>query len=129
MAAKKKSQLTSSRTRARAKPLRTDADYVRKGIPGPGVPLIEGMSRAMTAYAEFPVRLMKCTSPVQLWREYLRFGEVLFSSFAGLSQPGLPRDEERHRSGNRLQRRRRSARAPRAGRRSTKPRSRQQDQA
>src|SRR6185295_7559658 len=63
---RKKAQLTSSKPRAQAKPLRTSGDYVRASVPATGVPLIEVMGRAMTAYAQFPIRLLKCTSPAQL---------------------------------------------------------------
>ena len=84
--ATKKTGLTSSSARARAKSLRANADHVRTSIPATGVPLIEAMGRAMRAYVEFPVRLMKCNSPAQLWIEYLRFGQVLFSSFEGASR-------------------------------------------
>ena len=106
--ATKKSQLVLPSTRARAKSLRTDADYVRTSIPVPGVPLIEAMGRAMTAYAEFPVRLMRCNSPAQLWIEYLRFGQVLFRSFEGLSHSALSGDQEHLHSDKRPQRRHRS---------------------
>ena len=109
--ARKKSQPTSSKTRTRAKPLHASADYVRTSVPAAGLPLVEAMGRAMTAYAEFPIRLMKCNSPAQLWREYLRFGQALFDSFAGLSQSGLSGGEERLRSGGRPHRVRRSNRA------------------
>jgi len=43
------------------------------------------MGRAMAAYAEFPARLLACTSPVQFWAEYLRFGQRLFSGFQSIS--------------------------------------------
>jgi hypothetical protein len=121
--ATKKSQLVLPSTRARAKSLRTDADYVRTSIPVPGVPLIEAMGRAMTAYAEFPVRLMRCNSPAQLWIEYLRFGQVLFRSFEGLSHSALSGDEEHLHSGKRPQRRRRSSRTQHARRKQGKSRA------
>ena len=38
---RKKAQLTSSKPRAQAKPLRTSGDYVRASVPATGVPLIE----------------------------------------------------------------------------------------
>jgi hypothetical protein len=108
--ATKKSQLALPSTRARAKSLRTDADYVRTSIPAPGVPLIEATGRAMTAYAEFPVRLMRCNSPAQLWIEYLRFGQVLFRCFEGLSHRALSSDQER------LHSKQTAAKAPRSSR-------------
>ena len=43
------------------------------------------LARAMAAYAEPPVRLLACTSPVQFWAEYLRFGQRLFSGFQFVS--------------------------------------------
>jgi hypothetical protein len=121
--ATKKSQLALPGTRARAKSLRTDPDYVRTSIPVPGVPLIEAMGRAMTAYAEFPVRLMRCNSPAQLWIEYLRFGQVLFRSFEGLSHSALSGDQEHLHSDKRPQRRRRSSRTQHARRKQGKPRT------
>ena len=108
--ARKKSRLTSSNARAGAKALRTSAGHIRTSIPSAGFPLVEAMGRAMTAYAEFPIRLMKCNSPAQLWREYIRFGQVVFSSFAGLSHSGLSDVEAGQRSGGRPQRVRRSPR-------------------
>ena len=109
--ARKKSQPISSKTRTRSKPLHTSADYVRTSVPAAGLPLVEAMGRAMTAYAEFPIRLMKCNSPAQLWREYLRFGQALFDSFAGLTHSELSGGEKGLRSGGRLHRIRRPNRA------------------
>jgi hypothetical protein len=43
--------------------------------------MVEVMGRAMAAYTELPARLLACTSPVQFWAEYLRFGQRLFSGF------------------------------------------------
>jgi hypothetical protein len=43
------------------------------------------LARAMTAYAELPARLLACTSPLQFWAEYLRFGRRLFSGFQFVS--------------------------------------------
>ena len=43
--------------------------------------MVDVMGRAMAAYAELPARLLACTSPVQFWAEYLRFGQRLFSGF------------------------------------------------
>jgi hypothetical protein len=107
---RKKAQLTSSKPRAQAKPLRTSGDYVRASVPATGVPLIEVMGRAMTAYAQFPIRLLKCTSPAQLWSEYLRFGQVLFSCFASLPHSEFSGGEERQRSAGRRHRSSRSSR-------------------
>jgi hypothetical protein len=118
--ATKRSLRTASSTRARAKSLRSDVDYIRTSTPAPGVPLIEAMGRAMAAYAEFPIRLMKCNSPAQLWKEYLRFGEVLFGAFEDLSRRNLSGGEERLQSGNRPPRRLRSSRAQHARRKQTK---------
>jgi len=52
--------------------------------------VVEVMGRAMAAYAELPARLLACTSPVQFWAEYLRFGQRLFSGFQAVSHGTRP---------------------------------------
>jgi hypothetical protein len=37
------------------------------------------------AYASLPARLIACTSPLQFWAEYFRFGQRLFSGFQVVS--------------------------------------------
>ena len=54
------------------------------------LPMVEVMGRAMAAYAELPARLLACTSPVQFWAEYLRFGQRLFSGFQAVSHGTRP---------------------------------------
>jgi len=61
--------------------------------------MVEVMGRAMAAYAELPARLLACTSPVQFWAEYFRFGQRLFSGFQVVSQDRAQRE---HQSGGSL---------------------------
>jgi hypothetical protein len=110
---RKKSRRTSSSPTARAKPLRTSGAYVRKNVPATDLPGVEVMGRAMTAFAELPIRLMKCTSPIQIWGEYLRFGQLLFSCLTSLPVSGVSHGEERfHPGGPSSKRRSHRARNP-----------------
>lgn len=93
---------------AKAKPLSAGGGHLRAhslaAIPGgEGLTMAEAMGRAMQAYAELPGRLLACTSPVQFWAEYLRFGQRLFNGL----QPVPPQEA--------------STAAPRAGHQARKP--------
>ena len=86
----KRRSLASKRP-TQSKALRADGGHFRRAAPTPpaansrGLPMVEVMGRAMAAYAELPGRLLACTSPVQFWAEYLRFGQRLFSGFQPVS--------------------------------------------
>jgi hypothetical protein len=84
----------ASRRRPRAKALRANENHVRTArAPQPDGSAVYGlmmgpMARVMAAYAEFPGRLLVCTSPMQFWSEYLRFGQRLFGVFQPPSTVG-----------------------------------------
>jgi hypothetical protein len=67
--------------------------------------MTEVMGRAMAAYAELPARLLACTSPVQFWAEYLRFGQRLFSGFQLASPGGSPPKTSKKRAAKKPRRR------------------------
>jgi len=98
MARKKhaKRRTATSKRPPKARALRADGGHVRRAVAAPrsaestALPMAEVMGRAMAAYAELPVRLLACTSPVQFWAEYLRFGQRLFSGFLAVSHATRP---------------------------------------
>lgn len=108
----RKAHRTSSNTAAPAEPLCVSGEHARKTVPGWHLTGVEALGRAMTAYAELPVRLLKCTSPDQLWGEYLRFGQLLFGCFTSLPHNAV--SEERLSSGGRPHKSRRTRNSYRA---------------
>ena len=78
-----------------AKPLLAAAAVVRRVKPAPRAlarPAAQGpsithpaflminlMGRVMTEYAELPIRLTQCRSPMDLWLEQARFAQRIFS--------------------------------------------------
>jgi hypothetical protein len=97
MATKKKPTkrpASTSRHRKRSKALRASGSHLRTSTArqpdGPasnGFLMAGPMGRAFAAYAELPGRLIACTSPVQFWAEYLRFGQRLLGGFQGFPSP------------------------------------------
>jgi hypothetical protein len=47
----------------------------------PAFALLDYMGRVMGAYAELPVRLAQCRSPMDLWLEQTRFAQRIFSAY------------------------------------------------
>jgi hypothetical protein len=45
----------------------------------PTLVIIDLMGRVMTAYAELPIRLAQCRSPMDLWLEQARFAQRVFA--------------------------------------------------
>ena len=95
MARKQHARRQTAKRPPKARALRADG-HVRRAVAAPrsaestALPMAEVMGRAMAAYAELPVRLLACTSPVQFWAEYLRFGQRLFSGFQAVSHGTRP---------------------------------------
>jgi hypothetical protein len=83
---------TASRTTS--KPLLAATAVVRRAKPAPRVrarnaapsPSVNNpvfmmtdlLGRVMTAYAELPARLAQCRTPMDVWREQLRFAQRVF---------------------------------------------------
>jgi hypothetical protein len=101
-----KSKAKSKAKRARSKPLlAVDATMVRTAKPHPKtrtasngkspispthpqLTMIAMVGRVLDAYAEFPARLARCRSPMDIWFEQARFVQRVFSgSSASTDRP------------------------------------------
>jgi hypothetical protein len=60
----------------------------------PALTVIGMMRRAMGAYAEFPARLARCRSPMEIWSEQARLVQRVFSA-SPVSTDGLLRAQSR----------------------------------
>ena len=81
--------------RAGSKPLLARNSVVRRARPSsrtrhavagtppsvdlPAFAMLNLMGRMIEAYAEFPARLAQCRSPMDVWREQVRFAQRIFS--------------------------------------------------
>jgi hypothetical protein len=114
-----KPRRTPRKRASRAKPLNAGDVHVRSrsvaAIPAAeGLTMAEAMGRAMRAYVELPGRLLACTSPVEFWAEYLRFGQRLFDGLQRAPPEASPIAEPR--AGRQSRKRPRKATSPsRAG--------------
>ena len=91
MATKKTNKRKAKRT-ARTKPLTANLAHRRTrsspAKPAPGAhPAMLPSFGVLDAYAELPARLLTCRSPLQLWAEYMRFGQRLMGGFMQMSVP------------------------------------------
>ena len=74
--------LTASASVRKATSVDTAPSDILSNLPNPAVTLFNSMARVTAAYVELTSRLAQCRSPMDLWREQMRFGQRLFGELA-----------------------------------------------
>jgi hypothetical protein len=75
-----KAQRPKAQSRASSKALRASTSHRRKTIDANPVRIPLPFERFVAAYVELPGRLLSCRTPLQVWFEYLQFGQRVASA-------------------------------------------------
>jgi len=104
---KLRSAVRTKANRTKSKPLLAEPGFVRSSKPkarggsdvlptafvvNPALAMVGLMGRVMGAYAELPVRLAQCRSPMDLWVEQARFAQLIFSACQSTTPSGSSPD-------------------------------------
>ena len=74
--------LTASASVRKATPVDKAPRAILPDLPNPAFTMFNSLARVTAAYVELPSRLTQCRSPMDLWREQMRFAQRLFDEFA-----------------------------------------------